>query len=34
MTRPLETPMPTVHDHALALAERTVAIRRDLHAHP
>ncbi len=26
--------MPTVRDHALALAERTVATRRDLHAHP
>jgi amidohydrolase len=26
--------MPTVHDHAHALAERTVATRRDLHAHP
>ena len=26
--------MPTVHDHAHALADRTVATRRDLHAHP
>jgi amidohydrolase len=26
--------MTTVHDHAHALAERTVATRRDLHAHP
>ena len=26
--------MPTVHDHAQALADRTVATRRDLHAHP
>lgn len=31
---PLEIPMPTVRDHALALAERTVATRRDLHANP
>lgn len=26
--------MPPVHEHAHALAERTVATRRDLHAHP
>ena len=26
--------MPTVHEHARALDERTVATRRDLHAHP
>ena len=26
--------MPTIHDHAQALAERTVALRRDLHQHP
>jgi amidohydrolase len=25
---------PTLHDHAVRLAERTVATRRDLHAHP
>ena len=26
--------MPTIHEHAQALAERTVALRRDLHQHP
>lgn len=26
--------MPTIHDQAQALAERTVAVRRDLHRHP
>jgi amidohydrolase len=26
--------MPTIHEHAHALAERTVAMRRDLHQHP
>ncbi len=26
--------MPTIHEHANALAERTVAVRRDLHQHP
>ena len=26
--------MPTIHEHAHALAERTVALRRDLHQHP
>lgn len=30
----LETLMTTVHDHARTLTERTVATRRDLHAHP
>jgi amidohydrolase len=26
--------MPTIHEHAQALGERTVAMRRDLHQHP
>jgi len=26
--------MTSIHDHAAALAERTIAVRRDLHAHP
>jgi len=26
--------MPSIHDHARALADRTVALRRNLHGHP